>query len=127
MPLVFVYGTLKRGDCRHRYMAGGRFLGIATTAPGYRLYHLGEYPALVEDQSGGQIEGEVFEVSLTTLDLLDEVEGVADALYVRKRVPLIEPFSKSHVEAYLYEGDVRGKRELMTRWDVPPQVRQPPL
>ncbi|QDT56128.1 Gamma-L-glutamyl-butirosin B gamma-glutamyl cyclotransferase [Caulifigura coniformis] len=119
MPLVFVYGTLKRGDCRHRFMAGSRFLGIATTAPGFRLYNLGEYPALVEDNSGGQIEGEVYEVSPAILEVLDEVEGVADSLYVRKRLPLMTPFAESAVEAYLYEGDIRGKRELQRRWDVP--------
>jgi gamma-glutamylaminecyclotransferase len=119
MPLVFVYGTLKRGDCRHRFMAGGRFLGLATTAPGYRMYHLGEYPALVEDPTGGQVEGEVFEVSDATLRLLDEVEGVADTLYVRKPVPLVDRFSSMTVEAYLFEGDVRGKCELLRRWDVP--------
>ena len=31
MPLVFVYGTLKRGDCRHRFLAGSKFLGLAAT------------------------------------------------------------------------------------------------
>jgi gamma-glutamylaminecyclotransferase len=119
MPLVFVYGTLKRGDCRHRFMAGSKFLGLATTASGFRLFNLGEYPAMVEDPSGGQIEGEVFEVSDATLRLLDEVEGVADTLYVRKPIPLVDRFSDHSVEAYLYEGSVRGKRELLRRWDVP--------
>lgn len=119
MPLVFVYGTLKRGDCRHRFLAGGKFLGLATTSAGYRLFHLGEYPAMVADPAGGQIEGEVFEVSDAILRLLDEVEGVADALYVRKTVPLLDRFADAVVEAYLYEGDVRGKRELLRRWDVP--------
>ena len=119
MPLVFVYGTLKRGDCRHRFMAGSQFLGLATTVPGYRLFHLGEYPAMVEDSSGGQIEGEVFEVSDATLRLLDEVEGVADTLYVRKPIPLLDRFATMTVEAYLYEGNVGGKRELLRRWDVP--------
>jgi gamma-glutamylcyclotransferase (GGCT)/AIG2-like uncharacterized protein YtfP len=119
MSLVFVYGTLKRGDCRHRFMAGSKFLGLATTASGYRLFHLGEYPAMVEDPSGGQIEGEVFEVTDATLRLLDEVEGVADTLYVRKPILLVNRFSDMIVEAYLYEGSVRGKRELQRRWDVP--------
>jgi gamma-glutamylcyclotransferase (GGCT)/AIG2-like uncharacterized protein YtfP len=119
MPLVFVYGTLKRGDCRHRFLAGSKFVGLATTGPGYRLFHLGEYPAMVEDPTGGQIEGEVFDVSDTTLKLLDEVEGVADTLYVRKPIPLVDRFADMTVEAYLYEGNVRGKRELLRRWDVP--------
>jgi gamma-glutamylcyclotransferase (GGCT)/AIG2-like uncharacterized protein YtfP len=119
MPLVFVYGTLKRGDCRHRFMAGSKFVGLAATASGYRLFHLGEYPAMVQDPAGGQIEGEVFEVSDATLRRLDEVEGVADTRYVRKPIPLVDRFAGMTVEAYLYEGSVRGKRELLRRWNVP--------
>jgi gamma-glutamylaminecyclotransferase len=121
MPVVFVYGTLKRGDCRHRFMAGSKFLGLATTAAGYRLFHLGEYPAMVEDPIGGQIEGEVFEVTDSTLRLLDEVEGVADTLYIRKPILLMDLFADMTVEAYIYEGNVRGKRELARRWEVPKQ------
>ncbi len=118
MPVVFVYGTLKRGDCRHRYMAGSRFLGLATTERGYRLFDMGEYPAMVEDLSGGAIEGELFEVSDATLEVLDEVEGVADVLYSRRAVRLEGDPSSLGAEAYLYLGSVAGKRELMHRWVV---------
>lgn len=119
MPIVFVYGTLKRGDCRHRSLAGSKFLGLATTENGYRLFHMGEYPAMVEDSHGGQIEGELFEVSEATLRVLDEVEGVADVLYTRHPVRLINPVEGA--EAYVYLGSVVGKRELSRRWIVPPQ------
>src|SRR5262245_60251394 len=111
MPVVFVYGTLKRGDCRHRFLAGSKFLGLATTEPGYRLFNMGEYPAMVEDPRGGQIEGELFEVSLSTLRTLDEVEGVADVLYSRRPIRLVTPVEGA--EAYVYLGSVLGKRELM--------------
>ena len=119
MPVVFVYGTLKRGDCRHRYLAGSKFLGLATTETGYRLFHMGEYPAMVEDARGGQIEGELFEVSDATLRVLDEVEGVADVLYSRRPVRLVNPVEGA--EAYIYHGSVVGKRELLRRWNVPGQ------
>ncbi|HVJ84547.1 MAG TPA: gamma-glutamylcyclotransferase family protein [Caulifigura sp.] len=118
MPIVFVYGTLKRGDCRHRYMAGSRFLELATTERGYRLFDMGEYPAMVEDPDGGAIEGELFEVSDGTLEVLDEVEGVADELYARRAVRLEGDRSSLGAEAYLYLGSVAGKRELVGRWLV---------
>ena len=43
---LFVYGTLMRGECRERHLAGQEFVGAAQTAPGFRLYNVGEYPAL---------------------------------------------------------------------------------
>ncbi len=119
MPVVFVYGTLKRGDCRHQFLAGSKFLGLATTAAGYRLFDLGEYPAMVEDAGGGQIEGELYEVSDATLRVLDDVEGVADVLYTRRAVALAPPPQYESADAYLYLGSVTGKKELLFRWDVP--------
>jgi gamma-glutamylaminecyclotransferase len=119
MPILFVYGTLKRGDCRHRFLAGSRFLGLAVTSPGYRLFNLGDYPALVEDPSGGQIEGELYEVSGHGLRVLDEVEAVADELYVRRSIQLASPTTQPTAEAYFYLGSVTGKREILRRWIVP--------
>lgn len=118
MPVVFVYGTLKRGDCRHQFLAGSKFLGLATTAAGYRLFDLGEYPAMVEDPAGGQIEGELYEVTEATLQMLDEIEGVADVLYVRGQVRLASPDEAPLAQGYIYLGAVTGKLELIRRWMV---------
>ncbi len=118
MPVVFVYGTLKRGDCRHHHLAGSRFLGHATTETGYRLFHMGEYPAMVEDPAGGQVEGELYEVSEATLRVLDEVEGVADVLYARQRIRLASPKHLTLTEGYLYRGAVAGRPEIFDRWNV---------
>ncbi len=116
MPLLFVYGTLKRGDCRHRHMAGAKFLGQAVTSPGYRMFFLDDYPGLSEDSRGGQIEGELYEVSTALLAHLDDVEGVADECFVRRPIQLDPPGES--VEAYFYLGDLTGKRELLRRWNV---------
>ena len=61
---LFVYGTLKRGGCRHAPLACQRFLGEARTAPLYRLYDLGSYPGLVPaDEGGDVVHGELYEVA----------------------------------------------------------------
>lgn len=120
MPLIFVYGTLKRGDVRSAALAGARFLGEARTEPRYRLYDCGEYPALVGAPPGAggvSIEGEVYEATPECLARLDEVEGVAEQLYERAPIALLPPFSTDTVEAYFYRRPVAGLRELGTRWE----------
>jgi gamma-glutamylaminecyclotransferase len=98
--ILFVYGTLMRGQKNHRLLSGQRFIGEAVTEPRYRLYDLGPYPGLVEDKERGlAVTGELWEVDAVCLANLDEFEGVPD-LYVRASVAvqgMAEP-----IETYLY-------------------------
>lgn len=122
MPLVFVYGTLMRGECRHEALAGQTFVGRATTQPHYRLYNCGSYPALVEVAagSGNRIEGEVWRISAGCLARLDEIEGVAEGLYERGPVALeVSPVGNQvdeQVVAYFYRQDVSEFEDLGTGW-----------
>lgn len=89
--LVFVYGTLKRGGSNHGRLAGQTFLGVARVGHGATLYSLGEYPGLVyspEDRVG--VTGELWTVDDAALADLDELEGVAEGLYVRETARLVE-------------------------------------
>jgi len=111
--LVFVYGTLKRGALNHHVLAGETFVGEARTEPGYRLYHLGEYPGMVAaaaDRHG--VGGEVWRVSPAALARLDAFEGTGEGLYRRDRVRLLPPFAEEAVETYLYLLPV-GERPLI--------------
>lgn len=84
--LLFVYGSLLRGESNHAVIAGARFVGEAVTAARYTLVDLGEYPALVD---GGEsaVVGELYEVEEGLLAVLDEFEGHPD-VYVRMRIEL---------------------------------------
>lgn len=83
---LFVYGSLKRDGRHHDELEGATFLGLAETAPGYRLEPLGEYLALVEDaDSSATVPGELFEVPLSKLPDLDAFEGDA---YLRANVEI---------------------------------------
>lgn len=77
-PLVFVYGSLKRGFYNEHTMkrANGRFIGeFRTKMSSYKMVSLGSFPGVV---LGGNdsIAGEVWEVD--SLDPLDALEGYPD-------------------------------------------------
>lgn len=86
--LVFVYGTLQRGERYHDVIGASLFLGSHRLSPAYTLYDLGEYPGAVH---GGTtpLQGEVFRVERRVMHALDELEEVP-TLY--RRTPVATPF-----------------------------------
>lgn len=97
--ILFVYGTLKRGCRSHALLAGQEFLGVARTAPRYRLYRRQKYPCLVEAAEGLAIRGELWRVDAATLKRLDEYEG-APTLFARK--PIVIEGRDEPVLAYFF-------------------------
>lgn len=74
MPLLFVYGTLRRGfinQAARRLHARGQFAGHAVARG--QLVHCGRYPGLIPGE--GRVRGEVFRVSPNLLRYLDAYEG----------------------------------------------------
>jgi gamma-glutamylcyclotransferase (GGCT)/AIG2-like uncharacterized protein YtfP len=117
MSPVFVYGTLKRGFGNHHYMAGQSFVGPASTAPGFALYDLGGYPGMVRSPGTATgVTGEVWSVDEECLARLDELEGIAEGLYRRERVPLLGAPLEEGAEAYIYLKGVEGRPALGGEW-----------
>lgn len=111
--LLFVYGTLKRGGANHAVLARHSFVGEARTAPGFALYHLGEYPGLVAAPNRRtEITGEVWAVDAAGLAELDAFEGIAEGLYRREPIALQPPFAGQRVETYFYNRDIAGWPEI---------------
>jgi gamma-glutamylcyclotransferase (GGCT)/AIG2-like uncharacterized protein YtfP len=112
---LFVYGTLKRGGCRHGPLERQRFLGPAVTRPLYALYDLGDYPGLVDCREGGQaIAGELYEVEAGLRGVLDAVEGAPDWF----RLLPIELEAQGEAFAYFYQGATAGRPRLASGcWD----------
>jgi gamma-glutamylaminecyclotransferase len=111
--LIFVYGTLKRGGTNHHYLDGQKFLGVARTPPGFRLFNLGEYPGMIayaDDRDG--VSGEIWSVDADCLARLDVLEGVAEGNYRRETVPLLPPFAERKVECYIYARSVEGMEDI---------------
>jgi gamma-glutamylaminecyclotransferase len=113
---LFVYGTLKRGQSRNRYLAGQQFVGAASTRATYRLFNVGEYPALVRHQDGRSIEGELWQVDEACLRALDRVEGCDEGLYAREVVELLPPYNGHRAVTYVYARPTEGLADCGTRW-----------
>lgn len=78
-PLLFVYGSLKRGQRAHHLLKGLPWLGEAWL-PGACLHDLGPFPMAVPGE--GRIHGELYGVCDADLAALDGYEG-APRLYQR--------------------------------------------
>jgi gamma-glutamylcyclotransferase (GGCT)/AIG2-like uncharacterized protein YtfP len=86
--LLFVYGTLRRGEAHHGLLGGAAFAGAAETEPAYDLADLGGTPGLVD--GGRRVVGELYEVDGDTLAVLDAFEGHPGPLYHRATVRLAD-------------------------------------
>jgi len=117
MHPLFVYGTLKHGCKNHNRLAGQIRAGEARTAPGFRLYHLGDYPGMVVDPDDAEgVTGELWWVDEATLALLDDFEGVSEGLYSRNPIRLLPPFDTVAADTYLYARSTAGHRRLGATW-----------
>jgi gamma-glutamylcyclotransferase (GGCT)/AIG2-like uncharacterized protein YtfP len=103
---LFVYGTLMRGGVRHPPLASQRFLGEVRTRPLYALFHLIDYPGLVRCEQGGMIvHGELYDVDVSLLPLLDQLEGAPDLFRLE---PVAVEELDGPVYAYFYQRETRG-------------------
>jgi len=82
--LLFVYGTLRRGQPAQGMLEGARFVAEARTAPRYELLDLGAFPAMAD---GGKtaVAGEVYAVPPDLLPVLDRYE---DCPHLYRRVAI---------------------------------------
>lgn len=106
--LVFVYGTLRRGQRYHGLLEDAAFLSRHRTAPRYTMVALDGYPGVVE---GGDtaIVGELYRVSRRALEALDRLEEVP-WLYARRVVPT----ARGPAWMYLYRGPTSGRTRVPT-------------
>lgn len=95
---VFVYGTLRRGQPNHFLLADAYLLSDCAAAPGFRLYHLGAYPAAQPTgRETDTVRGEIYQVrDRDTLTRIDALEGFPD-LYDRTETRVQDESGTVHV------------------------------
>lgn len=101
--LVFVYGTLRKGERLASVIETSEFVKTACLNGGI-LYDLGAFPGLVMGPGTANkspIRGEVYRVGPLTLEHLDQIEGVP-YLYQRKLVLLD---CGTYAFTYVYNSD----------------------
>ncbi|MDF1483675.1 gamma-glutamylcyclotransferase [Ramlibacter sp. H39-3-26] len=104
---VFVYGTLRRGQCNDITLLrpAPRHIGMARV-PG-RLYHLGAYPGLVLDAgtpSGNWVVGEVYAIAPVLEPQLDVIEGILpcpNGEYAKRSVAVL--VDAERIDCLVYE------------------------
>ncbi len=94
--LLFVYGTLRKGESNQEFLIHSEFLGRHETLPQYSLYDLGTHPAVIEGHSS--IQGEVYLIDDETLARIDVLEDVP-VEYRRERIET--PFGEAWF--YMYQ------------------------
>jgi gamma-glutamylcyclotransferase (GGCT)/AIG2-like uncharacterized protein YtfP len=118
--LLFVYGTLKRGQKANHLLGSGRFERTACTLPHYRLLDLGDHPGLVEaDGAGAAIKGELWWIETNVIPELDDYEG-APSKYERR--PIVIEGCTDPVIAYFFLGDASTLPDCGIEWLSRPAV-----
>lgn len=109
--LVFVYGTLKRGNHNNRLLTSSTFITRAETVDKMGLMGSGvpfvfREPFVKDKSFLGHVVGEVYEVTRPVRDRLDQLEG-HPTFYTRVpvRVRLSPSLQKIDAEMYLIERD----------------------
>src|SRR5690606_22778511 len=105
LPL-FAFGTLRRGEPNHHYLAGRYERVLIARLQGYALVA----PLMIDRSPGGNVVGELFllrpgSYGATRADC-DELEGITPrqsryAIYERRRVRVLTAFDEFDAWAYV--------------------------
>jgi gamma-glutamylcyclotransferase (GGCT)/AIG2-like uncharacterized protein YtfP len=99
--LVFVYGTLKRGERNHSFLRNATFVSDARTVDRFSLLDLGSFPAMVRHPAETQVSGEIYQIDANILERLDRLEGVP-TLYDMHRIRVTELDSGEEIDVMVY-------------------------
>jgi gamma-glutamylcyclotransferase (GGCT)/AIG2-like uncharacterized protein YtfP len=114
MPNLFVYGSLMKGLRLHKYLENSKFLGEGWIYGNLYINPMLEFPAPIviladfDNDRPNLVDGEFYEVSDETLNLLDLVEGCP---HLYKRVSTNGVLAKNRTrhlkdtQVYVYPGD----------------------
>lgn len=108
---VFVYGTLRKGDCRFGLPTLINVQFEEAELRGFDLLSInGSFPGLVEGK--GTVKGEIH--VFKDFSELDQIEGYSEArdggLYLRKKVTVSTPEGDMEASTYVFNQDPDAAR-----------------
>lgn len=109
MRLLFVYGTLKRGQRAHELLSGATLVRNAR-AIGFALVDTGAFPAMVREE--GEVEGELYEVPDENMPAIDAWEDHPH-LFERTEITLA---CGTRAESYLGKLPIARDQPRMRSW-----------
>lgn len=104
MNLLFVYGSLKKNYVNHKFLFHSKYIkDIVLPKKGLLLMNDSRYyPHLVLDDNGNDINGELYEVSDSALNFIDNLEGHPD-FFKRINLGKFEDYDNLYVYVYLFQ------------------------
>ena len=117
MDLLFVYGTLMRGQRLHRRLepqSAIEYLGTGRIrAELYRPYRR-RYPGAVRTRADRYVRGELYRLHnpSETLKTVDKLEGIDEGLFVRELVDVWRGSQKLRAWAYFYNKSVADAQRI---------------
>lgn len=101
--LLFVYGSLMKGQAAHQLMENCTYRG-RYFLPDYALYDLGSYPG-IQYKMGEAVVGEVYVIKKKLFERLDDYESEG-SLYERKLLTVRSDKEKIQANVYVYLRDL---------------------
>lgn len=98
---IFTYGSMKQNFRNHGILQNDIFKGAATTKNKYVIYPASSfnYPYAVESEKKYHLKGELYEITKTDIETIDDFEG-SPHYYYRKLIKV--KFNNSIVDAFMY-------------------------
>jgi len=116
--LVAVYGSLRKNLGNHSLIEDSKYLGEEWTEDGYTMISLSAFPGVYEDESGGKVKIEIYEVDSYTAARLDMLEGYSgedsSRNFYNKKI-----IETSHGPTYIYfiNDSYRGRNNIVEGGD----------
>lgn len=113
---LFCYGTLKRGESNHDFIANCEYVGDYFTDKTFTLVVAG-LPFLVKRKGVG-VKGQLFKIDKDTLRAVDRLEGHPN-FYRREIITVTNVDSGEDMEAYAYiHPDTFNERDFPWEYSV---------
>ncbi len=108
---VFVYGTLRAGDCRAGVLGTQGMVCDEAYVNDFQLLDIGSFPGVMRGE--GRVRGEMHAIDKGTLAILDGIEGYREddpnhSLYVRESVPVLDNEDTQVGNAWIYIFNTEG-------------------